>query len=151
MRKKWKSPTTDGKGNNTKIYLVWKSMKNRCHNSNNKDYKNYGARGITLCEEWFNFDNFYNWIQISNYEEGLQIDRKNNDLGYYPNNCHFVTHCENQLNKRIIGEIKIKGVHKHRKLNKYIASKWINGKTHYIGTYNSIEEASIAYTNYKHS
>jgi len=139
MNRKWNSPTTNGEGKNTKIYLLWKSIKNRCVSNKNKDYVHYGARGITFCEEWFNFDNFYNWIITSNYKEGLQIDRKNNDLGYFPDNCHFVTHSENQLNKRVWGKVNAKGVHKHRSLNKYISSKHINKKTYYIGTYDSIE------------
>lgn len=45
MNKKWNRPTTDGKGNNTKLYLVWKGIKNRCFNPKNPDYKNYGGRG----------------------------------------------------------------------------------------------------------
>lgn len=149
MNRKWKSPTTDGKGKNNKIYLLWKSIKHRCCNKKDKSYKNYGGRGITICEDWLNFDNFYNWLISSNYKEGLQIDRINNDKGYSPENCHFVTCSENQRNKRPVGKIPVKGVHKHRKLNKYIACKRINGKTKYIGTFDTIEEASKAFQNYQ--
>jgi len=148
MNRKWKSPTTNGHGKNTKLYLVWKSIKNRCLNLKNLDYKNYGGRGITICQEWLNYDNFYSWIINSNYKEGLQIDRQNNELGYYPENCKFVTRSANQLNKRASGKILVKGVHKHRKLNKYIASKFINGKTKYIGTFDTIKDAELAYINY---
>lgn len=149
MNRKWKSPTTNGKGKNTKIYLLWKSIKNRCLNSKNKDYKNYGGRGISLCEEWLNFDSFYSWIITTNYREGLQIDRIDNNAGYSPNNCRFVTSSINNSNKRVMGKIPVKGVYKHRKLDRYIASKWINGNTKYIGTFDTIKEAEEAYKNYK--
>lgn len=123
-------------------------MKHRCNNPKNKDYKNYGGRGITFYDEWLDFDVFYNWIITSNYKEGLQIDRKDNNLGYHPDNCHFVTPSENQRNKRVSGKVPVKGVHKHRKLDKYIASKFLNKKTYYIGTFETIEEAEKAYLDF---
>ena len=121
MNRKWKNKTTDDNGKSSKVYMVWKSIKHRCTNPKNKDYKNYGARGINICESWLSFDNFYDWIISSNYKEGLQIDRKDNNKGYSPGNCSFVTHKENQLNKRPQGKIKIRGVYKKADSDKYIA------------------------------
>lgn len=59
-----------------KIYIIWIAMKGRCYNKNNISYKNYGKRGITVCEEWKNnFMAFYDWAYNNGYKEGLSIDR----------------------------------------------------------------------------
>lgn len=76
----------------TKIYRVWCSMKERCDNKNNKSYKNYGAKGIKVCEEWSNdFLKFYYWAINNGYKEGLTIDRINFNKNYEPQNCRWVT------------------------------------------------------------
>ncbi len=67
------------------LYSVWCNMKTRCYNKNRKEYKNYGARGITVCEEWEkNFLKFYQWAVSNNWTKDLSIDRINNDKGYSP-------------------------------------------------------------------
>ena len=54
-------------------------------------YKNYGARGVTICDEWLsNFEAFYDWSITNGYGKGLSIDRIDNDKGYYPDNCRWV-------------------------------------------------------------
>lgn len=90
--------TVHGK-RNTKIYGVWCSMKARCYNENTKSYKDYGAKGICVCEEWKNnFEEFYLWSMEHGYQEGLQIDRINNNGNYEPSNCRWVTRKENMNN-----------------------------------------------------
>ena len=82
------------------LYRKWRDMKNRCYNSKVDRYKNYGARGIGLCDEWKNdFGAFYNWAIKNGWKKHLQIDRKNNDENYSPGNCRFVTQIENGFNK----------------------------------------------------
>lgn len=88
-------------GVGTKIYALWHHIKDRCSNPNIKDYKNYGGRGITVCQEWKdNFSAFRDWAYANGYIEGLQIDRENNDGNYSPENCRFITNKANSRNRR---------------------------------------------------
>lgn len=82
------------------LYNKWSSMKTRCYSSHSKDYKNYGGRGIKICEEWLDYKYFREWSLSSGYIEGLTIDRIDNDGNYEPNNCKWLTMAEQQRNKR---------------------------------------------------
>ena len=85
----------------SKLYKVWANMRKRCYNSNEKDYKTYQGRKITVCKEWNeSFISFYNWAVTNGYKDGLTIDRIDNDKGYFPDNCRWITNAEQQLNKR---------------------------------------------------
>ena len=87
-------------GSYTKIYGVWVGMKKRCYYEKHISYKYYGAREITICDEWLNKEiGFINWALNNGYKEGLQIDRINNNGNYESNNCRWVTASENQKNK----------------------------------------------------
>lgn len=86
---------------NSRIYKVWQSMKDRCYNKSCSDYKNYGGRGILICDEWLNnFQTFYDWAIINGYSEVLTIDRKDNDGNYEPSNCRFVDRDTQNKNRR---------------------------------------------------
>lgn len=83
----------------TPIYHIWTVMKDRCFNPKNKNYSNYGGRGIRVCDEWINdFMSFYNWANAYGYKKGLSIDRINNNLHYSPDNCRWATSKEQSRN-----------------------------------------------------
>lgn len=73
----------------TSTYNSWANMIQRCTNPNKADYKNYGARGIQVCERWSFFENFL--ADMGECPPGLSIDRINNDGNYDPTNCHWAT------------------------------------------------------------
>lgn len=84
----------------TKLYGVFNGMKQRCSNPRRDSYKDYGGRGVTVCDEWKNsFEIFRDWSLNNGYKEGLEIDRINNNGSYEPSNCRFVTHKENNRNR----------------------------------------------------
>ncbi len=92
----------------TRLYYVWNGMKARCNSVNNPNYPNYGARGITVCDEWKNnFQAFYEWAIVNGYDENAPrgqctIDRIDNDKGYSPDNCRWVDMNVQNRNRRPI-------------------------------------------------
>ena len=74
----------------TRLYRIWKAIRTRCNNPNFYRYCDYGGRGITICKEWDDFTNFYNWAINNGYSEELSIDRINVNGNYEPSNCRWV-------------------------------------------------------------
>jgi len=97
----------------TPEYHIWKAIKQRCCNIEDHAYKDYGGRGITMCDRWLNsFENFIS--DMGDKPEGLfSIDRKDNDLGYSPDNCFWATKKEQGKNKRNNRWITHNGETKH--------------------------------------
>jgi hypothetical protein len=98
------------------LYDIWCHMKDRCLNSKNPAYHNYGGRGITVCDEWVSdVKCFIDWCLNNGWESGLEIDREDNDKGYSPINCRIVTSAVNSYNRRTNVRIEYKGRHYNTK------------------------------------
>lgn len=98
------------KKDNLKLWYIYHGMKKRCYNPNCKRYKDYGGRGITVCDEWLKgFDFFADWAYANGYEEGLTIEREDVDGDYCPENCKWITRKEQAYNKRDSINVTYKG------------------------------------------
>lgn len=85
----------------SRLYRIWNNAKQRCLNPNRKDYERYGGRGITFCDEWKeDFSKFRDWAIENGYKEDLTLERIDNDKGYSPYNCKWITRTEQQRNTR---------------------------------------------------
>lgn len=100
--RKFLKPYSNERG---RLYLVWNGMKTRCLNKNFRQYKDYGGRGIKVCDEWMNYADFQTWALESGYDENAPrgqctLQRIDNDGDYCPSNCCWVPLSEQFLNRR---------------------------------------------------
>ncbi|MCB5278935.1 MAG: AP2 domain-containing protein [Candidatus Cloacimonetes bacterium] len=137
---------------NHRLYLIWCSIKSRCGNPKNKRFKDYGGRGITICNEWRDdFETFYTWAIANGYKKGLTIDRINNDGNYEPSNCRWTTSIVQSRNTRKIRECNTsgyRGVSFHKMSKKWVAQININYNRKHIGSFKTSLDAAKAYDKY---
>ncbi len=123
-----------------RLYHVWNTMIQRCYNPKCPNFHHYGGRGISVCDEWRNsFFSFKGWAISYGYDysktrKDQQLDRRDNDGNYCPENCHWVTASENGKNRRYLGRVKVKHrphkPHARHKLHDGNGVSWtINGET----------------------
>ncbi len=85
---------------NTKLYIIWQNMKRRCNDPNDIMFKNYGGRGIAVCNEWLSgFEAFLRWANDNGYKEGLSIERIDVNGDYSPDNCKWISKKQQYLNR----------------------------------------------------
>lgn len=132
------------------LYDTWIGIIKRCTNKKNQAYKNYGGRGITVCDRWLDIKNFIEDMYPS-YIKGLEIDRINNDIGYFKENCRWTTREVQTRNTRILKSDNTsgyRGVSLHKQTNKFQASISVSKKQVYLGLFKTPIEAALAYDNY---
>lgn len=94
----------------TRLYTIWNDMRLRCNKKNNKSYKNYGLRGISVCNEWnVSFKNFQKWALENGYQENLTIDRIDVNGNYCPENCRWTSVKEQNNNRRTNVYVTVNG------------------------------------------
>lgn len=128
----------------TKEFRCWCSMIERCSNPNCKDFKNYGGRGIFVCDSWKNFINFYN--DMGDIPKGLTIERKDNNKGYSKDNCKWATRLE-QIHSKRQPVYKRKSLYRGVRLRvREIGLRYeVSIAKEYIGTFLTAEEAAKVY------
>ncbi len=146
--------STNAKHNDskTRLYNIWCSMIDRVENKKSTSYEDYGGRGITICEEWRNnYPSFKKWALQNGYSNSLKIDRIDNDLGYFPNNCRWATQTIQSRNTRRLRSNNTsgyRGVCWHKKQQKFNSRITINSIVINLGSYCSDIEAAKAYDKY---
>lgn len=128
---------------NKRLYDIWYAMKRRCDNENSGSYERYGAVGASYCDEWKEYENFYDWTIRNGYEKGLTLDRIDTSKPYSPENCRWVDYYFQNQNKKIFrnNTSGYTGVSHDKKRDKYIASIQRNDLLLSLGIYDDIDLA----------
>lgn len=146
--------STNAKHNDskTRLYNIWCSIIGRVENKKNKSYEDYGGRGVTICDEWRNnYPSFKKWALQNGYSNSLKIDRVDNDLGYFPNNCRWTTQTIQSRNTRRLRSTNTsgyRGVSWHKKQQKFSSRITVDSITINLGSYSTDIEAAKAYDEY---
>ncbi len=131
-----------------RIYSVWDNLVQRCTNTRDERYSDYGGSGITLFEEWKNFVKFYEWAMSAGYADNLMLDRIKIDKSYSPDNCRWITPQQSACNRR--GSLsektsKYKGVYFEKQTQKWRAEITAHYKKYKLGRFDNETDAAIAY------
>lgn len=96
FKQKWNHKSRDENGNKTRLYERWTTMKARVNpNRTAKNHRFYREKGIKICNEWLNYDNFADWALLNGFNENLTLDRIDDDKDYMPSNCRWISLSEN--------------------------------------------------------
>lgn len=135
---------------NHRLYTTWHHMVERCTKKESCNYKYYGARGITVCDEWLDLNNFINDM-FPTFQEGLTLDRIDNNKGYCKDNCRWATKIVQSRNTKLIhahNRSGYRGVGWSKRDKKWRARIKVNSKEKSLGYFDSPIEAARAYDNY---
>lgn len=124
-----------------RLYDRYSKMIGRCHNEENSRYPYYGGRGIKVCDRWLKSFNYFLEDMEDSFVEGLELDRIDNDKGYSPDNCRWVTHSENMLNRRSFKNKEGLPPGIRRSYNRYHGRCQKNNISYCTKTYDNPEDA----------
>lgn len=133
-----------------RLYKAWFDMKKRCIDINSKAYEYYGGRGIKVCDRWLKVENFIEDM-FPTFQEGLSLDRIDNNKGYSPDNCRWATKETQSRNTRKIRKNNTsgyRGVSYFKRDNKWKSQIQIQYKIIRLGTFDTSLEAAKAYDQY---
>lgn len=131
----------------SRLYRIWIGIKARCYDANSTAYKNYGARGITVCDDWrYSYLSFKEWAITNGYSDNLSIDRIDTNGNYFPDNCRWVSTSVQQFNKRTPkrNTSGCVGVSWNKASKKWVANISIDSTRHFLGAFDSINDAIAA-------
>lgn len=134
-----------------RIRNIYCAMKQRCYYKNGARYKDYGGRGIVICDEWLHsFKNFEKWALENGYRDDLTIERIDNNGNYCPENCKFASYQIQSSNQRIRKDNSsgYRGVNYSEIHNKWVARVQVNKKRITIGYFKTAEDAHDARVKY---
>ena len=133
-------------GFGSRLYAIWNSMRQRCHNHNNNAYHNYGGRGISICDEWDDFASFREWAYMTGYDENaprgaLTLDRIDVDGDYSPDNCRWSSMKTQSNNKR--ETLYLEHNHERRTLSEWASVTGIDYTTLWRRYHNGLSSNEI--------
>ena len=134
-----------------RFYSTWNGVIQRCNNPNSSGYYKYGARGITVCEEWLDVKNFVAWAEATHPNiSGVSLDRIDNDGAYSPENCRWADKTTQAINQSISknNTTGFVGISYKIRDGVWVASISVNNTRKHIGSFLTIEEAVLARDNY---
>ncbi len=137
----------------TRLASIFNSMKYRCYNKKHKSFHHYGGSGVTICKKWLDDPGkFFGWAKSNRYSDDLWIDRKDNNKGYSPSNCRWVTPLESASNRRLITKANKTGfcgvvIRNRLKTKRFYASVRYKGKSYDVGYHDTAKEAARARDN----
>lgn len=132
------------------LYPTWANMMARCYNPNNKRYKDWGMRGIKVCDRWHNVTNFIEDMYPT-YQEGLSIDRIDNNLGYYKENCRWIDKVIQNRNTRLLqvnNKSGYRGANWKKDVKKWMVQICVNLKKIHLGRFDNPYDGALAYDRY---
>lgn len=132
-----------------RLYSIYHLIRQRILDASNRDYPNYGGRGLSMSDEWGTYEAFESWALSNGYDKNLSIDRIDNNRGYFPDNCRWTTNSVQAQNKRKMQTRKTtsqyKGVTYNKRQQKWIARISINNVRIFLGAFFTEKEAAHSY------